>query len=82
MQQQIEKELLLARLEYLKDIHKKPGSTAVHPTVVSVTKDFILDGHVPNYMAVESLFNYLLDNAVKDKSRAQECAHEITSFIA
>lgn len=81
MQHRIQKDLLIARLDYLRDIHQKPGSPSVHPTVFTVTKDFILDGRVPNYMAVESLFNYLKDKAVEDESSAKEYADEIVSFI-
>ena len=82
MQQQIQKELLIARLDYLRDIHNRPGTTAVHPSVFTVTKKLILEGRVPNYMAVESLFNYLTEMAVKDEALAEEYADEMVSFIA
>jgi len=81
MQQIIEKELLLARLHYLDEINKKPGTTRVHPVICEKVKDLIQEGSVVSYMAVESLFNFLAEKLPEDESKADELAQEIVAFI-
>ena len=81
MPQNIEKELLLSRLNYLQAINKKPGSPALHPRVFEKVKEYIKSGRIGSYMAVESLFNYLAENLPKDGSREEELANELIEFI-
>ncbi len=81
MQQNIEKELLLARLNYLQAIHDKPGSTVIHPRVFEKVKEYIKTGRIVSYMGVESLFNYLAEKLPENESKAEELANELIAFI-
>ena len=81
MQQNIEKELLLARLNYLQAINEKPGSPVIHPRVSEKVKECIKIGRVGSYMGVESLFNYLVEKLPEDESREEELANELIEFI-
>jgi hypothetical protein len=81
MQQNIEKELLLARLNYLQAINDKPGSPEIHSSVFEKVKEYIISGRIGSYMGVESLFNHLVENLADDESRAEELANELIAFI-
>jgi hypothetical protein len=81
MQQNIEKELLLARLNYLQAINDKPGSPEIHPRVFEKVKEYIKTGRIGSYMGVESLFNYLVEKLPEDESKAEELAIELIAFI-
>ena len=81
MRHEIEKELLLARLHYLNEIHRKPGTSNIHPNVSPKVKEMILNGNVGSYMEVESLFNFLAEKLPEDESKAYELAYEMISFI-
>ncbi len=81
MRYEIEKELLIARLHYLDEMHLKPGASVIHPNVSPKVKEMILNGNVGSYMELESLFNFLAEKLPEDESKADELAFEMISFI-
>jgi len=81
MHNNIEKELLIARLHYLEAMKSKPGSPEVPQIVLDKVQEHIKSGTVDTYMGVESLFNYLIEKLPGDKEKADELSREILSFI-
>ena len=77
----IEKELLIARLNYLDEIHEKPGSDPVDLKVSQKVKDLIEVGEISSFMLLESVYFYLDEKTKEDKTEVDQFAREIISFI-
>ena len=77
----IKKELLIARLSYLDELSNKPGVKATNPIVRTKVKELIESGEILDYMALESVFNFLGEKLDQDESQADIYAKEIISFI-
>lgn len=77
----INKELLIARLSYLDEIHSKPGGKPTNPNVISKIKELIEEGEISSYMTLESVYNYLEEKLGEDVTKADSYAKEIISFL-
>jgi hypothetical protein len=77
----IKKELLIARLSYLDEISNKPGTKATSPLVTPKVKELIEKGEIVDYMALESVFNFLSEKLDQDELQADNYAREIISFL-
>lgn len=80
MENPIEKEILLARLKYLSDIKSKEDEEVTF-MIMEVMKSMINKGDIRSNMAVESVYNYLLDMEDIKEQNLEQKALEIVSFI-
>ena len=78
----INKELLIARLNYLDEINNKPGSEPVNPVVRLKVKELVEKGEIATYMALESVYSFLNEKLAEDESQADTYAKEIISFLS
>jgi len=77
----IKKELLIARLNYLDELSNKPGTKATNPVIIAKVKELIEKGEIMDYMALESVFSFLVEKLDQDVSQADIYAKEIISFL-
>ena len=78
----IEKEILLARLNYLSDIKSSQEKEDSYAKIVEVMKSMIERGEINSNMLVESVYNHLAEDAELDVNNIEVKAKEIVSFIA
>ncbi len=78
---EIAKELLIGRIQYLEEMHLRPGSTTLDKKVVKKVKNLILSGELTSIMQVEAVFNFLVDKQVTEESEIDSYAEEIIEFI-
>lgn len=77
----IEKELLISRVQYLEQIHSKPGMQPVDKSITNKVKEMIQSDELISFMQVEAVFNYLVEQASTDSAQLEEHAREILAFI-
>jgi hypothetical protein len=77
----IEKELLISRVQYLEEVHSRPGMSPVDKSVSTKVKDMIRSNELISFMQVEAVFNYLVDHATDDEAKLDHHAKEILAFI-
>ena len=78
----IEKELLISRVQYLEQVHSRPGMQPVEKSVTEKVKQMIQSGELISFMQVEAVFNYLVEQKSSDSSQLEEHAREILAFIS
>jgi len=78
----IEKELLISRVQYLEQVHSRPGMQPVEKSVTEKVKQMIQSGELISFMQVEAVFNYLVEQKSADSSQLEEHAREILAFIS
>lgn len=78
----IEKELLISRVQYLEEIHSRPGKTPVDKAVATKVKEMILSGELISFMQVEAVFNFLAEKTVENPTKIDAYATEILAFIS
>ncbi len=78
---QIAKELLIGRIQYLEEMHLRPGSDELDERIVKKVKKLVLDGELTNIMQVESVFNFLVEKKAQEDSEIDTYAEEIIDFI-
>lgn len=78
---EIAKELLIGRIQYLEEMHLRPGSTELDERIVKKVKKLVLDGELTSIMQVESVFNFLVEKEAKEESEIDMYATEIIEFI-
>lgn len=77
----IEKELLISRVQYLEQVHSRPGAQPVDKSITDKVKEMIQSGELFSFMQVEAVFNYLVEQQSTDKSQLEQHAKEILAFI-
>ncbi len=77
----IAKELLTGRIQYLEEMHLRPGSRTLDERVVTKVKDLILSGELTSTMQVEAVFNFLVEKQAEGVSEIDAYAEEIMEFI-
>jgi len=77
----IAKELLLGRIQYLEEMHLRPGSVQLNSRIVDKVKKLVLEGELTNIMQVESVFNFLVEKQASNQSEIDSYASEIIEFI-
>ncbi len=77
----IAKELLIGRIQYLEEMHLRPGSTTLDKKVVKKVKSLILSGELTSIMQVESVLNFLVEKRASEESEIDSYAEEIIEFI-
>lgn len=77
----INKELLIARLSYLNEIHQKPGLEPIDPKISEKIEQMIETGAIKSYMVLESVYTYLKEKLKEDHTLVDQYANEIISFI-
>ena len=78
---QIAKELLIGRVQYLEEMHLRPGSIELDERIVKKVKDLILSGELTSIMQVESVFNFLVEKKASEDAEIDLYAAEIIEFI-
>ncbi len=78
---EIAKELLIGRIQYLEEMHLRPGSAQLDERVVEKVKKLILSGELTSIMQVESVFNFLVEKQASESSEIDSYAEEIIEFI-
>ncbi len=78
---EIAKELLIGRIQYLEEMHLRPGSAQLDKRVVEKVKNLVLNGELTSIMQVESVFNFLVEKQASDESEIDSYAEEIIEFI-
>lgn len=78
---EIAKELLIGRIQYLEEMHLRPGSNELDERIVQKVKRLVLDGELTSIMQVESVFNFLVEKQAKEESEIDSYANEIIDFI-
>lgn len=77
----IEKELLISRVQYLEQVHSRPGAKPVDKSIADKVKEMIQSGELFSFMQVEAVFNYLVEQQSTDKTQLEQHAKEILAFI-
>jgi len=77
----IAKELLIGRIQYLEEMHLRPGSTILDEKVVKKVKNLVLDGELTSIMQVEAVFNFLVEKQITEESEIDSYAEEIIEFL-
>lgn len=78
---QIAKELLIGRIQYLEEMHLRPGSSELDERIVKKVKKLVLDGELTSIMQVEAVFNFLVEKQAQEDSEIDLYAEEIIDFI-
>ncbi len=78
---QIAKELLIGRIQYLEEMHLRPGSDELDGRIVKKVKQLVLDGELSSIMQVESVFNFLIEKQASEDSEIDSYAEEIIEFM-
>lgn len=78
---EIAKELLLGRIQYLEEMHLRPGSKKLDERIVNKVKKLVLEGELTSIMQVESVFNYLVEKQAENDAELDSYATEIIDFI-
>lgn len=78
---EIAKELLIGRIQYLEEMHLRPGSDELDERIVKKVKNLVLDGQLTSIMQVESVFNFLVEKQASEDSEIDSYAEEIIEFI-
>lgn len=81
MENPIEKEILMARLKYLSDVKSKSDDEESMLLILEVMKSMIEKGDIKSNMAVESVYNHLLETEDIQNQNIEQRALEIVSFI-
>jgi len=77
----IAKELLLGRIQYLEEMHLRPGSVQLDKMIVDKVKKLVSEGELTNIMQVESVFNFLVEKQAANQADIDSLANEIIEFI-
>ena len=77
----IAKELLIGRIQYLEEMHLRPGSITLDEKVVKKVKNLVIDGELTTIMQVEAVFNFLAEKQASKESEIDSYAEEIIEFI-
>ena len=78
---QIAKELLIGRIQYLEEMHLRPGSIELDERIVKKVKSLVLSGELTSIMQVESVFNFLVEKKASEDAEIDLYAEEIIEFI-
>ena len=78
---QIAKELLIGRIQYLEEMHLRPGSHDLDERIVAKVKKLVLEGELTSIMQVESVFNFLVEKQASGEEEINSFAEEIIEFI-
>ncbi len=78
---EIAKELLIGRIQYLEEMHLKPGSKMLDKRVVKKVEDLVLSGELTSIMQVEAVFNFLVEKQASEEVEIDSYAEEIIEFI-
>jgi len=78
---QIAKELLIGRIQYLEEMHLRPGSIELDERIVKKVKNLVLSGELISIMQVESVFNFLVEKQASEDAEIDLYAEEIIEFI-
>ncbi len=78
---EIAKELLIGRIQYLEEMHLRPGSTTLDEKVVEKVKNLVLAGELTSIMEVEAVFNFLAEKQASAQAEIDSYAAEIIDFI-
>ncbi|MCF6361402.1 MAG: hypothetical protein L3J29_11655 [Cyclobacteriaceae bacterium] len=78
---EIAKELLIGRIQYLEEMHLRPGSKMLDKRVVKKVKDLVLSGELTSIMQVEAVFNFLVEKQASEEVEIDSYAEEIIEFI-
>ena len=78
----IEKELLISRVQYLEEVHSRPGHIPVDKSVATKVKEMISEGELISFMQVEAVFNFLAEKTVENPKNIDAYASEILAFIS
>ncbi len=78
---QIAKELLIGRIQYLEEMHLRPGSNELDERIVNKIKKLVLDNELTSIMQVEAVFNFLIEKQAQEDSEIDSYAEEIINFI-
>ena len=78
---QIAKELLIGRIQYLEEMHLRPGSIELDERIVKKVKNLVLSGELTSIMQVESVFNFLVEKQASEDAEIDLYAEEIIEFI-
>jgi hypothetical protein len=78
---EIAKELLIGRIQYLEEMHLRPGSEQLDDRIVKKVKRLVLDGELTSIMQVESVFNFLVEKQATEDAEIDLYAEEIIEFI-
>ncbi len=78
---EIAKELLIGRVQYLEEMHLRPGSVKLDKKVAEKVKSLILSGELTSIMQVEAVFNFLVEKQVTQEDEINSYAEEIIEFI-
>ncbi len=78
---EIAKELLIGRVQYLEEMHLRPGSVELDEKVAEKVKNLILSGELTSIMQVEAVFNFLVEKQVTQEAEINSYAEEIIEFI-
>jgi len=78
---EIAKELLIGRVQYLEEMHLRPGSVELDEKVAEKVKNLILSGELTSIMQVEAVFNFLVEKQVTQEAEINSYAEEIIDFI-
>ncbi len=78
---EIAKELLIGRIQYLEEMHLRPGSKLLDKRVVEKVKNLVLSGELTSIMQVEAVFNFLVEKQASEELEINSYAEEIIEFI-
>ncbi len=78
---QIAKELLIGRIQYLEEMHLRPGSIELDERIVKKVKALVLSGELTSIMQVEAVFNFLVEKQASEDAEIDLYAEEIIEFI-
>ena len=78
---QIAKELLIGRIQYLEEMHLRPGSIELDERIVKKVKALVLSGELTSIMQVEAVFNFLVEKKASEDKEIDLYAEEIIEFI-
>lgn len=78
---EIAKELLIGRIQYLEEMHLRPGSADLDEQIVKKVKQLVLNGELTSIMQVEAVFNFLVEKQAREQSEIDALAEEIINFI-
>ncbi|MCF6353197.1 MAG: hypothetical protein L3J06_09325 [Cyclobacteriaceae bacterium] len=78
---EIAKELLIGRIQYLEEMHLRPGSVTLDEKVVKKVKSLVLAGELTSIMEVEAVFDFLAEKQTSEQTEIDSYAAEIINFI-
>jgi len=78
---EIAKELLIGRIQYLEEMHLRPGSVTLDEKVVKKVQSLVLAGELTSILEVEAVFNFLAEKKPSEQAEIDSYAAEIIDFI-